>query len=387
MQSPLWKRTFLAGALGILLFSPCPSLAEEILHEEHSHYREQVRRIQEALEKGKNENDIKSLLADARRSAQWIFKEPKAAEKVNRRLGRRIDKEFFDLNLPVLIHTLPAQPFLLQKTTAHSSLVTNFEEGTLTVRVTVPFFEDSGRRKARNEAVFLSIILLRTGIMDLPVREFVPLSKTIPPEASLSGGTIEQYLVSKGLTPSGLSVKIHTLAAGGGIALARIVIPLPLHIGDALALDMERSATTPFVPAGRERSSRRKLPPTGLVIDARAFRVRPFRDLVLLSGTRHILMIPDAGRPSDSLPFGWAGWSDGQETVSIEKRVGENPLVVRPEEFLHHQVFVFSRKDAERIYRTLVPSKLLFTGHIMVLVLPQNLLRPAPPPQPTTGHS
>jgi hypothetical protein len=213
------------------------------------------------------------------------------------------------------------------------------------------------------------------------------LSKTIPPEASLSGGTIEQFLVSKGLTRSGLSVEIHTLAAGGGIALARIVIPVPLHIGDALALDMERSAAASFVPTGREPSPRRNLPPTGLVIDARSFRVRPFRDLVLLSDTRHILMIPDEGRPSASLPFGWAGWSDGQETVSLEKRVGENPLVVRPEEFLHHQVFVLTRKDAERIYRTLISSKLLSTGHIMVLVSPQNLLRPAPSPPPTTGHS
>lgn len=387
MPRPLWKTTCLAGALGILLIAPCSSLAEEILHEEHSHYREQVRRIQEALEKGKKENDIKSLLTDARRSARWIFKEPKAADKVNRRLGRRIDKEFFDLNLPVLIHPLPARPFLLQKTTAHSSLVTNFEEGTLTVRVAVPFFEDSGRRKARNEAVFLSIILLRTGILDLPVREFVPLSKTIPPEASLSGGTIEQYLVSKGLTPSGLSVEIHTLAAGGGIALARIVIPVPLHIGDALALDMERSAAASFAPTGRELPPRRNLPPTGLVIDARAFRVRPFRDLVLLSDTRHILMIPDEGRPSASLPFGWAGWSDGQETTPLEKRVGENPLVLRPEEFLHHQVFVFTRKDSERIFRSLIPSRLLSAGHIMVLVSPQNLVRPAPSPPPTTGHS
>ena len=386
MPSLLWKTTSLSGALGILLLASCPAPAEEILHEEHSHYREQVRRIQEALENGKKENDIKSLLTDAKRSARWIFKEPKAADKVNRRLGRRIDKEFFDLNLPVLIHPLPARPFLLQKTTAHSSLVTNFEEGTITVRVSVPFFEDSGRRKARNEAVFLSIILLRSGILDLPVREFVPLSKTIPPEASLSGGTIEQFLVSKGLTRSGLSVEIHTLAAGGGIALAKIVIPVPLHIGDALALDMERSTAASFVPTGREPSPRRNLPPTGLVIDGRAIRVRPFRDLVLLSDTRHILMIPDEGRPSASLPFGWAGWSDGQETVSLEKRVGENPLVVRPEEFLHHQVFVLTRKDAERIYRTLIPSKLLSTGHIMVLVSPQNLLRPTPSPLPTTGH-
>ena len=385
-MQPLRNPLFLAGALCVLVFSPTFSLADEILHEEHSHYRDQIRRIQDALEKKKKENDFQTLLADARRSARWIFKETRAAETVKRRLDRHIDREFFDLDLPVLIHPLPVHPFLIQKTTSHSSLVTDFEKGTITARVSVPFFEDRGLIKARNEAVFLSILLLRDGIRHLPVREFVPLVKTLPPEASLPGGPIEQYLISRGLTSSNLSMDIHTLAAGGGIALAKIVIPFPLHIGDKLAINIERSAGATVQP-GLLHPSVHKLPPTGLVVDARRLRIHPFRDLVLLSETRRILMIPDEGRPSESLPFGWAGWSDGQNTEALQQRVGLNPLVVRPEEFVHHQVFLLSRKDAAKIIADLLPTRLLEAGHILVLVSPQRLIRPSAVPSPTNGHS
>ncbi len=377
--------TALGGIFWISLIPPGPSPAEEILNEEHSHYRDQIQRIHEALEKNKTESDVRSLLDDARRSARWIFKEPGAAETVERRLGRRIDKEFFELNLPVLIHTLPARPFLLQKTTPHSSVVTNFEEGTITSQVTVPFFENNGLRKARNEAVFLSILLLRDGIMNLPVREFVRLRKTAPPETFQAGGTVERYLIANGLTRSNLFVDIHALAAGGGIALARITLPLPLHIGDNLALTMERSAASPpppdmiaFKPHG--------LPPTGLLIDARRYRIHPFRDVILISDTRHILMIPDEGRPSGVLPYGWAGWSDGLDIEAVERRVGLRPLVVRPEEFLHRQVFVFSQRDSRKILHSLYPSKLMATGHILILLAPQRLVRPPSLSKTTKGE-
>ena len=378
--------TALAGIFWLFLLSPGHSLADEILNEEHSHYRDQIQRIREALERGKTESDVRSLLDDARRSARWIFKEPGAAETVERRLSRRIDKEFFDLNLPVLIHTLPARPFLLQKTTPHSSLVTNFEEGTITSQVTVPFFENNGMRKARNEAVFLSILLLRDGIMDLPVREFILLRKTAPPETFQSGGTVARYLIANGLTRSNLSVDIHALAAGGGIALARIIIPLPLHIGDSLALAMERSTASP-PPSDTTFFKPRGLPPTGLLIDARHYRIHPFRDVLLISDTRHILMIPDEGRPSGVLPFGWAGWSDGLNTEALERRVGLHPLVVRPEEFLHRQVFVFSKRDSRNILQTLYSSKLMSTGHILILLSPQRLVRPPALSQPSKGHA
>ncbi len=386
MTRRVLKIILLAGIFSIFIPTPGLSFAEEILNEEHSHYRDQIHRIHEALEKGKEENAINSLLSDARRSARWIFEEPAAAETVERRLGRRIDREFFDLNLPVLIHPLPARPFLLQKTTPHSSLVTDFEEGTITARVTVPFFENNGMRKARNEAVFLSILLLRDGIMNLPVREFVRLRKTVPSEAYQSGGTIAKYLISKGLARKGLSVEIHPLAAGGGIALASIVLPVPLHIGDTLALTLERSAASPPL-LDKTFSNAGGLPPTGLLIDARRFRIHPFRDLVLLSDSRRILMIPDEGRPSGVRPFGWAGWSDGQDVSAIEQRVGLHPLVVRPEEFLHRQVFVFSQRDARRILQSLYSSKLLSTGHILVLLAPQRLVSPPALSQPTKGHA
>ncbi len=368
---PVSNTVRIAEVLFFLFLWAAPAGADEFLDGEHSHYRQQILRIQEALEKGQKEVDQKSLLSDARRSARWIFAEPEAARTEKLRMNRRIRKEFFDLNLPVMVHTLPARPFLLQKTTSFSSLVTNFESGTIIAKVTVPYFEDKGLRKARNEAVFLSILLVKEGILSLPVLEGTPLTHTIPPKADQSGGTIETYIADKGITAEGLSLETHNLAAGGGIAVATLSIPIPLHIGNRLHLEMMRqefsaSTDTHCGP------SRRKLPPTGLILDLRGKKIRPFRDPILVSETHILLLIPDVGRPSESIPHGWAGWTDGLDPTPIRKRVGTHPLVVRPEGFRHSQVFVLSAGDGLTVCRDLFPSKLLSSGHVMILVDPQQ---------------
>ena len=199
-----------------LFFSPSPAHADEILDTVHSHYREQIQRIRDSLERDKDEAEQKEALADARRTVRWVFEEPGAAALEARIINRKVSKEFFELGIPVIIHPIPARPFLLQRFTDHSIRVTNFEKGTILVKASIPYLQDGGMKKARTEAILLAAILLRDQILFLPVREKFLLKRDLPPEALLPNGPLAMMILNRALTPSGFKVQTLPLAAGGG---------------------------------------------------------------------------------------------------------------------------------------------------------------------------
>jgi len=363
---------FLATLLLCLMIRPAPSLSEELLDQEHTHYRQQVERIRKALEgKDTQKSESESLITDAHRSMKWIFEEPRAAETEERRLRKRISKEFLDLNLPVLIHAVPPRSFLSEKTTSFSSIILNFETGEVLVSVSVPYFQDNGLRKAKNEAVFLSILLLQDGIMEIPVDGEHTVSQSVSGQVEKPGGLMEHYISTAGLSSRNLSLTINGLAAGGGIVTAHINVPMPLHIGGNLSLDIARKSYSPWESEVPEKNFLRKAPYTGLILDARAFSLKPFRDPVLISEQNRSLFVPDAGRPSSSWPYGWAGWGDSLSSVALTRRVGNNPLLIRPEEILNHHVIVLTTKDSERVGQSFRTTKLIFSGHIAILIRPE----------------
>ncbi|MEC4683465.1 MAG: hypothetical protein VST70_07300 [Nitrospirota bacterium] len=347
--------------------------SEELLDTEHPHYSQQLERVQKAIgtKEDKKAEDA-ALITDARRSMKWIFEEPNAAETEEARLNGRISKEFLDLNLPILIRPSPPRSILFEKFTPFSSLILDYSANQILVTVSVPYYQDSGMRKAKNEAVFLSILLLQDGIMDISVDGKKTVAQSVSRKITEPGGLMEQYISTNGLSPSGLSVDINKLAAGGGLATAHIHVPVPLHLGGALALEIAKKSHPPL-PLNQLKEHSPPHPYTGLILDARHFDVKPFRDPILISDQSMSLFMPDAGRPSTSMPYGWAGWEDGLTPGSVRKRVGTHPLVVRPEQLADHHLFLLSKPDSRKVVESFQNTSLLSSGHIVILVRPERL--------------
>lgn len=367
--------------LSISLLSPLPSRADEVLDTEHSHYREQIERIRNSLEQGEDKKDRKETLSDARRTARWVFEEPVAARREGLRLNRRISKEFRELGIPVVIHPDPSRPVILQKFTDHSIRITDFEKGTILVKASVPFLRDVAMKRSRTIGILLATLLLKDQILSLPLRERIPLSRYLPPEALNPNGPLAMEILTRALAPTGFHVRIMPLAAGGGIVVIHMEIPIPLHLAEDKAIGLDRltlsSAKIPQRP-------NHALPPTGLIIDARHLPVTPFRDILLASNNGQILMKPDDGRDSGALPHGWAGFSDDPSQAVLRERVGPRPLVVRPTSLIHHQLFLLSQRDYRRVSLLFAGTGLLKTGHILVRVAPFE--EPASKPSPKAGN-
>ena len=363
-----------------LFFSPSPAHADEILDTVHSHYREQIQRIRDSLERDKDEAEQKEVLADARRTVRWVFEEPGAAALEARIINRKVSKEFFQLGIPVIIHPVPARPFLLQRFTDHSIRVTNFEKGTILVKASIPYLQDGGMKKARTEAILLAAILLRDQILFLPVREKFLLKRDLPPEALLPNGPLAMMILNRALTPSGFKVQTLPLAAGGGIVLVRMEIPIPLHLGGQIATKISNLSFSSNLPIQKRRY--RQTLPTGLILDARHLRISPFRDIILASNEGYILMKPDEGRDSGALPLGWAAFTDTLTPTLLRERVGPHPLTVRPDELVHRQVFLLPQVEARKVAFLFSGTTLLSTGHILIRLSPGKSLPPH-----TTSHT
>ncbi len=366
---PLPQSSSLTLALAFTIFflffpTPAPSSADEILDTIHSHYRDQVQRIREALESGKSEEEEKETLSDARRTVRWIFEEPEASQREGQIIDKRVSKEFLELGIPVVIHPVPARPFILQRFTDHSIRLTNFEKGTILVKTSLPFLQDGKMKKARTEAILLAALLLREQILSLPVRAQLPVRKDLPPEALLLHGPLASTILNRAITRQGFSVKILPLAAGGGLVLVRMEIPLPLHVGGALASRMANLSFSSTIPAHKELN--RHIHPTGLILDARALKITPFRDVMIASDEGYILMKPNAGRDSGSPPLGWGAFTDTLSPDILAERVGAHPLTIRPVTIAHHQVFLLSKKDARTVSDLFLGTPLLSTGHILI---------------------
>ena len=363
-----------------LFFSPSPAHADEILDTVHSHYREQIQRIRDSLERDKDEAEQKEALADARRTVRWVFEEPGAAALEARIINRKVSKEFFELGIPVIIHPIPARPFLLQRFTDHSIRVTNFEKGTILVKASIPYLQDGGMKKARTEAILLAAILLRDQILFLPVREKFLLKRDLPPEALLPNGPLAMMILNRALTPSGFKVQTLPLAAGGGIVLVRMEIPIPLHLGGQIATKISNLSFSSNLPIQKRRY--RQTLPTGLILDARHLRISPFRDIILASNEGYILMKPDEGRDSGALPLGWAAFTDTLTPTLLLERVGPHPLTVQPDELVHRQVFLLPQVEARKVAFLFSGTTLLSTGHILIRLSPGKSLPPH-----TTSHT
>ena len=361
-----------------LFSSPAPAKADEVLDTEHSHYREQIERIRNSLEQAKDQKDQKETLADARRTARWVFEEPAAARTEGDRLNRRISKEFLELGIPVVIHPAPSRPVILQKFTDHSIRITDFERGLILVRVSVPFLRDGAMKRSRSIGILLATLLLKDQILALPLRERIPLSKYLPSEALKPKAPLAMEILSRALSPTGFHVRIMPLAAGGGIVVIHMELPIPLHLAQNKAIGLD--GLTLSSEKGSEKL-RRGLPPTGLIVDARRLHVTPFRDILLASSNGQILMKPDDGRDSGSLPHGWAGFSEAPSPAVLKERVGPHPLVVRPDALIHHQLFLLSQKDFHRVSLLFSWTGLLKTGHILVRVAPLAAMRSTPSPK------
>ena len=375
--------TLVLSVLALSYVSPAPSRADEILDTVHSHYKDQVQRIRDSLESGRSEAEQKETLSDARRTVRWIFEEPKASRKEGDLLDKKISKEFQELGIPVVIHPVPARPFILQRFTDHSIRITDFEKGTILVKTTLPFLQDGRMKKARTEAILLAALLLRDQILSLPVRERLTLKKDLPPEALLPHGPLALTILNRAITPQGFSVRILPLAAGGGIVRVRLEIPIPLHLGGHMASQISTLSFSATPPALKKQT--RPLLPTGLILDTRHLRVSPFRDIMLASDEGYILMKPDAGRDSGSLPLGWASFSEDPSADLLKERVGRHPLTIRPEAVVHHQVFLLSRKDALTVSRLFLGTPLLRTGHILIR-LSSSELRSSHRSSPTSAR-
>ena len=363
-----------------LFFSPSPAHADEILDTVHSHYREQIQRIRDSLERDKDEAEQKEVLADARRTVRWVFEEPGAAALEARIINRKVSKEFFQLGIPVIIHPVPARPFLLQRFTDHSIRVTNFEKGTILVKTSIPYLQDGGMKKARTEAILLAALLLRDQVLFLPVREKFLLKRDLPPEALLPNGPLAMMILNRALTPSGFKVQTLPLAAGGGIVLVRMEIPIPLHLGGQIATKISNLSFSSNLPIQKRRY--RQTLPTGLILDARHLRISPFRDIILASNEGYILMKPDEGRDSGALPLGWAAFTDTLTPTLLRERVGPHPLTVRPDELVHRQVFLLPQVEARKVAFLFSGTTLLSTGHILIRLSPGKSLPPH-----TTSHT
>ena len=357
-----------------LFFSPSPAHADEILDTVHSHYREQIQRIRDSLERDKDEAEQKEVLADARRTVRWVFEEPGAAALEARIINRKVSKEFFQLGIPVIIHPVPARPFLLQRFTDHSIRVTNFEKGTILVKTSIPYLQDGGMKKARTEAILLAALLLRDQVLFLPVREKFLLKRDLPPEALLPNGPLAMTILNRAITPSGFKVQTLPLAAGGGIVLVRMEIPIPLHLGGEMATKISNLSFSSNLPIQKRRY--RQTLPTGLILDARHLRISPFRDIILASDEGYILMKPDEGRDSGALPLGWAAFTDTLTPTLLLERVGPHPLTVRPDELVHRQVFLLPQVEARKVAFLFSGTTLLSTGHILIRLAPGKSLPP-----------
>ncbi|MGC8530070.1 MAG: hypothetical protein ACP5OP_07745 [Leptospirillia bacterium] len=347
-----------------LFFSPSLAHADEILNTVHSHYREQIQRIRKSLDRGKDEAEQKEAMEDARRTVRWIFEEPQAAALEARIIHRKVSKEFFELGIPVIIHPVPTRPFLLQRFTDHSIRITNFEKGTILVKTSIPFLQDGGMKKARTEAILLAALLMRDQILSLPVRERFPLKRDVPLEALLPNGPLAMTILNRAITPSGFTVRALPLAAGGGIILVRMEIPIPLHLGGKIATKISNLSFSSNLPV-QKRHYRQRLP-TGLILDARHLRISPFRDIILASDEGYILMKPDEGRDSGSLPLGWAAFTDNPSPALLQERVGPHPLTVRVDELVHRQVFLLPQDKARKVALLFSGTTLLNTGHILI---------------------
>ncbi len=357
-----------------LFFSPSPAHADEILDTVHSHYREQIQRIRDSLERDKDEAEQKEVLADARRTVRWVFEEPGAAALEARIINRKVSKEFFQLGIPVIIHPVPARPFLLQRFTDHSIRVTNFEKGTILVKTSIPYLQDGGMKKARTEAILLAALLLRDQVLFLPVREKFLLKRDLPPEALLPNGPLAMTILNRAITPSGFKVQTLPLAAGGGIVLVRMEIPIPLHLGGQMATKISNLSFSSNLPIQKRRY--RQTLPTGLILDARHLRISPFRDIILASDEGYILMKPDEGRDSGALPLGWAAFTDTLTPTLLLERVGPHPLTVQPDELVHRQVFLLPQVEARKVAFLFSGTTLLSTGHILIRLAPGKSLPP-----------
>jgi len=357
-----------------LFFSPSPAHADEILDTVHSHYREQIQRIRDSLERDKDEAEQKEALADARRTVRWVFEEPGAAALEARIINRKVSKEFFQLGIPVIIHPVPARPFLLQRFTDHSIRVTNFEKGTILVKTSIPYLQDGGMKKARTEAILLAALLLRDQVLFLPVREKFLLKRDLPPEALLPNGPLAMTILNRAITPSGFKVQTLPLAAGGGIVLVRMEIPIPLHLGGQMATKISNLSFSSNLPIQKRRY--RQTLPTGLILDARHLRISPFRDIILASDEGYILMKPDEGRDSGALPLGWAAFTDTLTPTLLLERVGPHPLTVQPDELVHRQVFLLPQVEARKVAFLFSGTTLLSTGHILIRLAPGKSLPP-----------
>ena len=357
-----------------LFFSPSPAHADEILDTVHSHYREQIQRIRDSLERDKDKAEQKEALADARRTVRWVFEEPGAAALEARIINRKVSKEFFQLGIPVIIHPVPARPFLLQRFTDHSIRVTNFEKGTILVKTSIPYLQDGGMKKARTEAILLAALLLRDQVLFLPVREKFLLKRDLPPEALLPNGPLAMTILNRAITPSGFKVQTLPLAAGGGIVLVRMEIPIPLHLGGQMATKISNLSFSSNLPIQKRRY--RQTLPTGLILDARHLRISPFRDIILASDEGYILMKPDEGRDSGALPLGWAAFTDTLTPTLLLERVGPHPLTVRPDELVHRQVFLLPQVEARKVAFLFSGTTLLSTGHILIRLAPGKSLTP-----------
>ena len=357
-----------------LFFSPSPAHADEILDTVHSHYREQIQRIRDSLERDKDEAEQKESLADARRTVRWVFEEPGAAALEARLINRKVSKEFFQLGIPIIIHPVPARPFLLQRFTDHSIRVTNFEKGTILVKTSIPYLQDGGMKKARTEAILLAALLLRDQVLFLPVREKFLLKRDLPPEALLPNGPLAMTILNRAITPSGFKVQTLPLAAGGGIVLVRMEIPIPLHLGGQMATKISNLSFSSNLPIQKRRY--RQTLPTGLILDARHLRISPFRDIILASDEGYILMKPDEGRDSGALPLGWAAFTDTLTPTLLLERVGPHPLTVQPDELVHRQVFLLPQVEARKVAFLFSGTTLLSTGHILIRLAPGKSLPP-----------
>ena len=360
-------------------FFPSPAPADEILNTVHSHYREQIQRIRESLERGKDEAEQEEALADARRTVRWVFEEPQAAALEARIINRKVSKEFFELGIPIIIHPIPTRPFLLQRFTDHSIRITNFEKGTILVKASIPFLQDGGMKKARTEAILLAALLMRDQVLLLPVRERILLKREVPPEALLPNGPLAMTILNRAITPSGFTVRTLPLAAGGGIVLVRMEIPIPLHLGGQIATKISNLSFSSNLPV-QKRHYRQTLP-TGLILDARHLRISPFRDIIVASDEGYILMKPDEGRDSGSLPLGWAAFTDTPSPALLRERVGPHPLTVRPDELVHRQIFLLPQDEARKVAFLFSGTTLLSTGHILIRLAPGKSL----PPHNTSG--
>ena len=357
-----------------LFFSPSRAQADEILNTVHSHYREQIQRIRDSLERDKDVAEQKEALADARRTVRWVFEEPGAAALESRIINRKVSKEFFELGIPVIIHPIPTRPFLFQRFSDHSIRITNFEKGTILVKTSIPYLQDGGMKKARTEGILLAALLMRDQVLYLPVREKILLKRDVPPEALLPNGPLAMTILNRAITPSGFKVQTLPLAAGGGIVLVRMEIPIPLHLGGQIATKISNLSFSSNLPS-QKRQYRRTLP-TGLILDARHLRISPFRDIILASDEGYILMKPDEGRDSGSLPLGWAAFTDTLSPTLLRERVGPHPLTVRADELVHRQVFLLPQDEARKVAFLFSGTTLLNTGHILIRVAPGKSLSP-----------